>query len=208
MQQQEAKSLSLQVLSSSLSFTAPHGTDLRAFPASFLTSSLRNLPKNTMNSKSVVVSKCVAVLFLFTAQLIGVFGASDDIFDYNNPSRYGLDYLTRFPVLPQMTSPELNPLDGLHLPYLHPVTMFVEENKDTLPYDYVRVHYKICIYNHTECTDDSMIDRQLRSILPGETIGLRLDNVDDEGIGRNTLQMERPIKVTIASFASSGISWR
>jgi len=161
-----------------------------------------------MNSKSVVVSKCVAVLFLFTAQVIGVFGASDDIFDYNNPSRYGLDYLTRFPVLPQMTSPELNPLDGLHLPYLHPVTMFVEENKDTLPYDYVRVHYKICIYNHTECTDDSMIDRQLRSILPGETIGLRLDNVDDEGIGRNTLQMERPIKVTIASFASSGISWR
>ena len=109
-----------------------------------------------------------------------------------------------------MTEPEIRPASGQHLPYLHPITMFAENNKTYLPYDYVRIHYKLCIYNHAECTNHSKIDRTLRSILPGETIGLRLDddNIDDVGIGRDTLQMARPIKVTIAAFASSGISWR
>ena len=145
------------------------------------------------------------MLFLFLSFLVtcSVLATEhlDEIFDYNNPSRYGTDYSS----LPKMSPPELCPSGNQHLSYLHPLTMLV--SSDDNPYDHKRVHYKLCIFNATECTHSSFIDRRLRSIEPGQSIGITLDNVDDAGLGRDTNQMERPIKVTVAAFTSSGISW-
>lgn len=111
---------------------------------------------------------------------------------------------------PKLPVPEIYPLSE-HLDYPTPLTVLTTKTP-TASYPYVnqRIHYKICVYNTTLCESgapaDHLPNRNWRSVLPGQSLSLSADDADDwrEGLSLTSILIMRPIKLTLALFASSG----
>mmetsp|Transcript_7459 Transcript_7459/g.15500 ORF Transcript_7459/g.15500 Transcript_7459/m.15500 type:complete len:814 (-) Transcript_7459:52-2493(-) len=118
-----------------------------------------------------------------------------------------------FPVgagAPKLPIPELFPV-SMHLPHPTPLTVLtVETPSISYPYVNQRIHYKICGYNQTLCTAEAPPEhlpaRTWRSVLPGQSIGVGMDNLDDQqdGLTLKSVLIKQPLKVTVALFTSSG----
>ncbi|GMH80028.1 hypothetical protein TL16_g08370 [Triparma laevis f. inornata] len=99
----------------------------------------------------------------------------------------------------------------MHLAYPTPLAV-VTEHTPSIMYPYVnqRIHYKICGYNTTLCSPSAPPEHQpsrgWRSVLPGQSIGLSMYNLDDQqpGLTLNSILIRQPFKMTVALFASSG----
>lgn len=88
---------------------------------------------------------------------------------------------------PKLPTPEIFP-ESMHLAYPTPLAVVTEHTPSiTYPYVNQRIHYKICGYNTTLCSPSAPPEHQpsrgWRSVLPGQSIGLSMYNLDDQQPG-------------------------
>ena len=76
-------------------------------------------------------------------------------------------------------------------------------------YEQLRVHYKLCMWDHEQCAPTTSYksggpSRAWRHVLPGSVITVSVDNADDLSLGVLDKDVFRPLKLSLTAFVSTG----